>query len=128
MKITGVDHITVNMREPEKSFAFYEKVLGLEKLESVDMGDHVLHLYCLPGMKLELIEYKEKQKVVSASNTDIGVYRHFAICVDNLEECRRLCVKAGYGINLEPEFISQINKTVMLIRDPNGVEIEVIEV
>lgn len=127
MKIISVDHITINMREPEASFGFYEGVLGLEKVDVVDMGDHVLHLYGLPGLKLELIEYKREQKTVCASNTDIGVYRHFAVCVDDLEECRKLCEEAGYGINMYPEFIEGIGKTVMLVRDPNGVEIEIVQ-
>lgn len=127
MKIIGVDHITINMIDVEKSFQFYEKVLGFERAEEVDMGNHVLHLFKIPGIKLELIEYKEKQKVVSTSNTDVGIYRHFAICVDDLEECCKQCEQAGYGINMYPEWIEEIAKRVMLIRDPNGVEIEIIQ-
>lgn len=126
MKITRVDHITINLTEPEKSFCFYEEILELSRAERVDMGDHVLHLYELPGMRLELIEYKETQRVVQTSNTDVGVYRHFAVCVDDLEECQRRCEQAGYGINLYPEWIGKIGKKVMLIRDPNGVEIEIV--
>lgn len=127
MNIIGVDHITINMVRVKETQDFYEKIFGLEKLEEVDLGDHVLHLYQLPGLKLELIEYKEEQKRIEAGNTDIGIYRHFAVTTDNLEACRISCEEAGYGINLLPSYISEIGKTVMLIKDPNGVEIEVIQ-
>jgi catechol 2,3-dioxygenase-like lactoylglutathione lyase family enzyme len=127
MKLLSLDHVTINLLAPEKSFAFYEQVLELRKLKEVDMGDHVLHLYGLPGAQLELIAYKNPQKTVQAGNTDVGVYRHFALVTDDLEEIRARCLAAGYGINLQPTYIDLLRATVMLIRDPNGVEIEMIQ-
>lgn len=127
MKLKAIDHITINMIKVDESFAFYEDVFGLEKGEVIDMGDHVLHYYKLPGAKLELIEYKEKQKVVQLQNTDIGMYRHFAVTTDDLKAVEKACVAAGYGINLVPTYIPQIGKTIMLVKDPNCVEIEVIQ-
>lgn len=127
MSLLFLDHITINLLKPAESFVFYEEILGLSKLRDVDMGDHVLHMYQLPGTQLELIEYKEPQKIVQTGNTDIGVYRHFALTTDSLEELHSKCLQAGWGINLEPSFIPQLDAKVMLICDPNGVEIELIE-
>lgn len=127
MKITAVDHITINLLKVEESFQFYERIFELEKIEDVDMGDHILHLYQLPCARLELIEYKDKQKQIQTGNTDTGIYRHFAVCTDDLEELKMRCKEEGYALNLEPTYIEQIKKTVMLIKDPNGVEIEVIQ-
>ncbi len=128
MKFTAVDHITINCCKLQESFDFYENVLGLSRVSMVDMGDHVLYLYQLPGARLELIEYKNEQTHVIAGNTDIGVYRHFALRVDDIEEAYRRCQLAGYPINLEPTSIEKLNgQVVMLIVDPNGVEIEIIQ-
>jgi lactoylglutathione lyase len=127
MKVLAIDHITVNCNDVEASRRFYETVLGLKRLNDVDMGDHILHYYELPGARLELIEYKEEQKNWKTGNTDTGIYRHFAVCVDDLEEVKKRCVEGNYGINLEPSYIPQIDKTVTLIVDPNGVEIEIIQ-
>ncbi len=128
IKVLTVDHITINCCKPQETFDFYESVLGLCRANTVDMGDHILHLYQLPGARLELIEYKNKQKLVHADNTDVGVYRHFAIKVDDLQEVKTRCKRTGYCINLEPTEIPQLNgQTVMLIVDPNGVEIEIIQ-
>ncbi len=127
MKITTVDHITINLLKVKESFEFYEKIFELRKIEDVDMGDHILHLYELPDARLELIEYKEEQRQIQTGNTDIGIYRHFAVCTDDLEELKERCKEEGYALNLEPTYIEQIKKTVMLVKDPNGVEIEVIQ-
>ena len=129
MKIVGINHITINCVDKEDTFNFYEKLLGLKKIEEVDMGDHVLYYYGLPnGIRLELIDYKEKQKKWETGNTDIGIYRHLALEVDDLNELCRNCKETGVKINLEPKFIPEIKKTIMLIVDPNGVEIEAIQV
>jgi lactoylglutathione lyase len=127
MKITGIDHITVNCTDTEKAFGFYENILGLKRLETADLGDHVLYYYALPGVKLELIGYKNPQKEWKTGNTDVGIYRHMALVVDDLGELYERCRQAGVKINLEPKYIEEIKKKVMLIVDPNGVEIETIQ-
>lgn len=128
MKITSIDHITINCYKVQESFDFYENVLGLSRVNTIDMGDHMLHLYQLPGAKLELIEYKTEQKRIQAGNTDTGIYRHIALRVDDIKEVEARCEKAGYGFNLKPTAIEQLGgMVVMLIVDPNGVEIEIIQ-
>ncbi len=127
MKLVGIDHITINCSDIDGSFRFYEEILDLKRLNDVDMGDHILHYYQLTDIKLELIEYKEPQKLYKTGNTDTGLYRHFAVYTDDIEEIRSRCEDKGYSINLNPTYIPQIDKKVMLIVDPNGVEIEIIQ-
>jgi lactoylglutathione lyase len=127
MKTLGVDHITINCPDPEAAFNFYEQLLSLEKLETVDMGDHTLYYYQLPGIRLELIAYREPQKQWKTGNTDVGIYRHMAFLVDDLDTFYQRCRQMNVKINMIPSFISQIGKTVMLIQDPSGVEIELIQ-
>lgn len=126
MKISAVDHVTINCVDTDKAFRFYEEILGLKKLETVDLGDHVLYYYGLPGLRLELIGYKNPQKERKTGNTDVGIYRHLALVADDLEGLHQRCREAGVRINLVPTYIPALGKTVMLIVDPNGVEIEVI--
>ena len=58
MKMTGLDHITVNVKDLDRSKAFYGDVLGLKEAGFVQMGDHTLTYYELPqGVRLELIDY-----------------------------------------------------------------------
>lgn len=128
MKITSVDHFTINCFKLQESIDFYEKVIGLSLIKSVDLGDHEIYLYQLPGVKLELISYKDEQKHIVTGKTDVGIYRHLAVRVDDLEEAYRLCLAAGCPINLKPTKIKQLNDMyIMLIVDPNGVEVEMIQ-
>jgi lactoylglutathione lyase len=128
MKVLSLNHITVNCTDKDAAFRFYEEILELKRIEEVDMGDHVLYYYGLSGIvRLELIEYKNPQKKWVTGNTDVGIYRHMAVEVDDLEILYEKCKKAGVKINLEPKYIPQIKKKIMLIVDPNGVEIETIQ-
>ena len=55
-----LDHITINVRDMEASERFYGEVLGLPKMENVDMGDHEIHYFQLDGpVRLELISYMD---------------------------------------------------------------------
>lgn len=126
--ILKVDHITINLLKVKESLDFYENIIGLVKDREVDMGDHRLHLYKMTeDTKLELIEYVEEQRKIQAENTDVGVYRHFALMVDDIEEVHQKCTKAGYGINSAPVYIPQLKMQSMLIKDPNGVEVEFLQ-
>ena len=128
MRITAVDHFTINCFKLQESIDFYEKVIGLVLIKSVDLRDHEIYLYQLPGVKLELISYKDEQKHIVTGKTDIGIYRHLAVRVDDLEEAYRRCMEAGCPINLKPSKIKQLNDMhIMLIVDPNGVEVEMIQ-
>jgi len=124
MKVISLDHITINCLDINITRRFYEDFLNLKPLNKVDMGDHVLHYYELPGTRLELIEYIEEQKIYQTGNTDLGIYRHMAVVVDDLDEAFAKCKAMNISINLEPQYIAQIDKKIMLIKDPNGVEIE----
>ena len=54
--ITGIHHITINVKNLTQTHRFYGELLGLTRLEDIDMGDHTLSYYALPGgAKLELI-------------------------------------------------------------------------
>ena len=55
-----LDHLTINVRDMEASERFYGEVLGLPKMENVDMGDHEIHYFQLDGpVRLELISYMD---------------------------------------------------------------------
>jgi lactoylglutathione lyase len=128
MQLKKIDHITINILDLAKSLEFYEGVFELRKLSSVDMGDHVLHYFELPGgCKLELIEYRFETRASQAKETDRGLYRHIAFCVESVDEMKRRCDKYGVQIKSLPTYIEKLKFKNMLIKDPNGVEIELVE-
>lgn len=57
----GLNHITINVADLQKSREFYRIVLGLQESGFVDMGDHTLTYFDLPqNVRLELIDYTGK--------------------------------------------------------------------
>lgn len=126
--ITGLDHITVNMADREASFTFYEEVLGLEKMYDVDMGDHRLTYFCLNGStRLELIEYYNDKPAHTEPSDEKGIYRHMALTTDGIEALFKRCTTYGVNVLMEPVRVDKLKWTGMLIEDPNGVEIEIVQ-
>lgn len=127
MNITAVDHITINVKDIEASRKFYGETLGLPYLGQVDMGDHELTYYRLTDTtKLELIRYKFESPDGNNSCFTKGIYRHFCIAVDDLEQAYADIRAAGMKMLTEPAHIEKLSFRNFLFEDPNGVEIEVI--
>ena len=128
MKMTGLDHITVNVKDLDRSKAFYGDVLGLKEAGSVQMGDHTLTYYELPqGVRLELIDYEAKEEPKDIKETDTGTYRHVCLVAAQLDEVYSTCRNKGVSIRKAPSYVDQLGCRTMLITDPNGVEIEIIQ-
>ena len=44
LKIKQIDHVSINVTNAARSYAFYRRVLGLKQLETVDCGDFGLRI------------------------------------------------------------------------------------
>jgi lactoylglutathione lyase len=128
MKIKQINHITINVKDIDASMAFYGDIMGLERLNTIDMGDHALSYMKLPGgARLEFITYKFKTRSPDTVDTDAGTFRHLALEVDDLDEFADRFRKAGVKIRLQPVYVENLKCRVMLIEDPNGVELELVQ-
>ena len=128
MKILAINHITINVKDLEKTKAFCADVLKLPEAGFVHMGDHTLTYYQLtPDTRLELIDYLTEQKTASVTETDLCIYRHFCLETDDLEGVASDCRAAGVPIRKAPGWVENLQCSTMLITDPNGVEIEIIQ-
>ena len=128
MKIKAIDHITINVKDLETSKKFYETVFGLTFCGYIDMGDHNLTYYQLPGgVRLELIDFTEKVPAPEHKVTNTGIYRHFCLTVDNLDELCETCKKYNVNVTDAPSYIEKLGVRNMLLIDPAGVEVEVFE-
>ena len=84
--ITGIHHITINVKNLTQTHRFYGELLGLTRLEDIDMGDHTLSYYALPGgAKLELICYRAVTPVCTAGLLERGRFRHLALQFDTVD-------------------------------------------
>lgn len=125
MMVQSIDHITINVKNLEASRAFYGELLGLTELSKVDMGDHVLTYYALPGgVKLELISYMSDTGDCTAGLLERGRFRHLALRVDDLETLAARLGDFGGRVLQPPRWVEQLGFTGMLAEDPNGCELE----
>jgi len=123
-----VDHITINVKDLDASLSFYRDVLGLERMNTIDMGDHVLDYMGLPdGLRLEFISYKFSTGKPKIEATDAGLFRHVAFAVDDLDDIAARCAAAGAKVRLRPGYVDKLGCRTMLVEDPNGVELEFVQ-
>lgn len=128
MNILSLDHLTINVSDLEKTKAFYHDVLKLKEAGFIDMGDHTLTYYWLSKeCRLELIHYLTDQKTADVSETDLNIYRHFCLETDELDQVFQDCKNHQVFIRKEPSYVEKLSCSTMLIVDPNGVEIEIIQ-
>jgi catechol 2,3-dioxygenase-like lactoylglutathione lyase family enzyme len=123
-----LDHITINVISMEESIIFYKEVLSLRMLNLVDMGNHIIQYFDLGGgARLELIEYKFDCKESKLTSTDKGMYRHLVFAVDDIMEIYDRVLQARFVPDNKPTFVDKLEFTNFLMKDPNGVELEIIQ-
>jgi len=128
MKIKSVDHMTIIVKDLEKTLWFYGTLLGFEQLETVDLGDHILRYFQLPGgVRLELNEYLYPTRDSVSQLKDRGTWRHLAFAVEDVAEVENTLTAAGYPFHYPVSPTPELGVTGGLVKDPNGVEIEFIE-
>lgn len=129
MKIVGVDHFTINVMSLDICIPFYQDTMQLEKMEQVDMGDHIIQYFKLDAHNtLELIQYKYLTSTVRANTDCRGIYRHLAIQVEDLDDAfARISKHPDVMILMQPAYCERLKFKNFLFKDPNGVEIEMLE-
>ena len=78
MKITKIDHVSINVIDIHKTLDFYAQILGLNLLETVDCGEFNITYFALPdGSRLELFDYHGKNQKYphEESNVRAQAYR-----------------------------------------------------
>ena len=119
------DHITINVMDMDKSEEFYGDILGLKRLDTVDMGDHRLHYFVLSeGLLLELIEYDGDFGELHPNVKTRGIYRHLALCCDDVDALYQKLIDKGITVLSSPGDVPKLSFRNILVEDPNGVELE----
>jgi glyoxylase I family protein len=127
MKIKGIEHVSINTIDYEKSRDFYGRVLGFQQHQTVASGDFDITYFELPGgTRLELFDYHGKNPVVNRDESESGL-RHLAFAVGDVAAHEQLLRKAGVEITLPTTDLPDLGVRVLLFLDPNGVTLEFCE-
>ena len=126
--ILGIDHITINVVDLAGTMQFYGDLLGLSPLPDVDMGDHTLRYFALPGgAKLELVTYHYPTEDRGQNATDLGRARHLAFAVEDACATEKKLTEAGYPFHVPVSYVEKLGFYGGLTRDPNGFEVEFLQ-
>jgi len=127
LKISAIDHVSINLADAEKSYDFYGRILGLQRLETVDCGEFDITYFALPGgTRLELFDYRGQNSATSRAETEAGL-RHIAFRVEDVAAHEKILRDAGVEITLPTCDLPNLGARVLLLLDPNGVTLELCE-
>jgi catechol 2,3-dioxygenase-like lactoylglutathione lyase family enzyme len=128
MKVRGIDHVSINVRDREASARFYTEVLGFRRLQTVPMdGGFSITYFEIPGGgRMELFDYAGASRAVHREESDIGL-RHLAFSVDDVAGAEEMLRGKGVTIVLPATDIPSLGAKVLLFLDPNGVTLEFCE-
>ena len=127
MKISKIEHVSINVTDIQKSINFYSRILGLKQVETVDCGEFEITYFALPdGSRLELFDYHGKNQAIPREESEVGL-RHIAFQVEDVAAHERLLRAEGVEISLPTCDLPNLGARVLLLLDPNGVTLEFCE-
>jgi glyoxylase I family protein len=127
LKISRIDHVSINVTDIQKSIDFYSRILGLKQLETVDCGEFDITYFALPdGSRLELFDYHGKNQAIPREESEVGL-RHIAFQVEDVAAHERFLRAEGVEISLPTCDLPNLGARVLLFLDPNGVTLEFCE-
>ena len=127
MKISHIDHVSINVTDIKRSFDFYGRILGLQQQQTVDCGDFEITYFALPdGSRLELFDYHGKNLAAPHAESEVGL-RHIAFQVEDVAAHEEFLKAAGVQITLPTCDLPNLGARVLLFLDPNGVTLEFCE-
>ena len=127
MKLNQVHHIAINTLNIEESVRFYQRMFGFAEVSRADMGACILvYLKVAENTFLELFDLKGACEEGSVPENLQGL-RHIAFDVTYIEAWDRSLKEKGAEFTMELCAMEPIGKKGLLIRDPNGVIVELCE-
>ncbi|MDO4343538.1 MAG: VOC family protein [Eubacteriales bacterium] len=124
MKINRIDHIAVNTVNIEESVKYYEEMFGFKETSRADMGNVILvYMEVCPGSYLELFDLKGNCEKGTVPEEMQGL-RHIAFHVDDIKAWEKRLKEKNAEFTMELTRMEPIHKDGILIRDPNGVIVE----
>jgi len=127
LKISKIDHISINVIDIHNTLDFYGRILGLKRLETVDCGEFEITYFALPdGPRLELFNYHGNNQKNPREESEVGL-RHIAFQVEGVAEHEKHLRAEGVEITLPTRDLSNLGARVLLFLDPNGVTLEFCE-
>ena len=125
-------HTGISVTDMERSLVWYRDVLGFEKVKddyAPPLGARICFIRGCGGYEIELFQYDapkpipEERKVPNTDLQTVGT-KHVALATDDMAALKKRFVAQGVDIAHE---VTMDGESVMFIRDPDGVLVEIIQ-
>jgi lactoylglutathione lyase len=119
-------HTMIRVKDLDRSVRFYPDVLGLreQRRKVLEKADATL-VFLTDDAGHHAIELTYNH---DGRDYDLGnQFGHFALAVPDLEAAREELAAQGVAFNRGPYKVSEGGSMIAFIRDPDGIEIELIE-
>lgn len=128
MKFLRLDHVSLSVRDAERSLRFYRDLLGFPLVQTADLtgGGKLYYLEAGAG-RIELLHRPATvadYTPAPASQADIA---HFCVQVEDLDACLAHLEAAGVRFQGEKRTSSSGRGTIQYVLDPDGLPIEMME-
>ena len=120
MRVHGLHHVSVVIRDTARSLHFYHELLGLAIIERRELGFPGAWLE-VGGKQIHLLEVSNCDPV-DGRPTHVGRDRHIALIVDDIEEFAQRLERARIDFTR-----SRSGRKALFCRDPDGNGIELIQ-
>ena len=117
------NHIGVNVRDLQKTLAFYSEHLGAKFVRGLYIpASHTIAAYVQIGT--QMIEFLSP---LSPSESAVYGIAHIAYTVDHIEEAARILEEKGWHFHVPPKKAGSGGGKIAFLKDPNGANVELIE-
>jgi catechol 2,3-dioxygenase-like lactoylglutathione lyase family enzyme len=128
MRFLRLDHVSLSVRDAERSLSFYRDLLGFPLVQVAELtgGGKLYYLEAGTG-RIELLHRPATQADYTpapASQADIA---HFCIQVEDLDACLAHLRAAEVRFQGEKRTSSSGRGTIQYVLDPDGFPIEIME-
>jgi catechol 2,3-dioxygenase-like lactoylglutathione lyase family enzyme len=140
--LSGINHVGVTVASLEDALAFYKDVFGLEPVLVTDAsGPEVAAMFQVPGADFrvaflpvgesvwELIEYRTPGRETRPRHDEIGGM-HVCFEVSDMDAALAHLARHGVAVPEKPLEIPEgptAGARIAYVRDPNGVQIELLQ-
>lgn len=119
-------HAMIRVKDIDKSLKFYTELLDMNLVKTVPLEDCVLY-YLSDSDGQTQIELTANFENPENGYENGNAFGHFAFGVDSMTEFTNKLKMMGYEYLWEPFYMSEVDSQIAFIKDPDGNEIEIIE-
>ena len=119
-------HTMIRVGNIEKSLNFYEHVIGLHLSRTKELKDATLYFLTDDERCCE-IELTYNHVLPEGGYTLGNNFGHFAFATEDMDKFSEKLKENGLDYFRPPFFITEIGPKIAFIKDPDGMQIEIIE-